>query len=329
MFPALGIDVAKRTLAVALMVNAQQVTLGHFTNDAHGFAQLLRWVERQTRPELPPLSVCLEATGRYGEAVAQALWAAGYVVSIINPSRIHAYGRSQGLISKSDQTDAQLIACFCGRHELPAWQPPSAHQQSLQELSRHLADLKTSRQRLKNRLAAGLRTPSIVRGLQEQLDLLDRQIGEVEAELAALSDQDEQQRHQLTLLTSIPGIGLTTALTFLAEIGSLATFTTADQVAAYAGVVPKPYQSGTSVHKKPHLTKHGNRHLRTAFYMPALAAARFNPLIAALVERLRARGKSKMEIIGAVMHKLVRLAFGVLKSGRPFDPNYAAATQQT
>ena len=104
-------------------------------------------------------------------------------------------------------------------------------------------------------------------------------------------------------------------------------FDSADQLAAYAGLVPKQHFSGTSVHKKPTLAKTGNAFLRTAFYMPALSAARFNPLIAIFSQRLEARGKEKMTIVAAVMHKLLVLAYGVLKSGRPFDPNFATTHQ--
>jgi transposase len=326
MFPALGIDVAKQSLAVALMVDAHQVAYGSFANSPVGFARLVRWVTRQLVNRPCPLSVCLEATGRYGEAVAEALWTVGYHVSVVNPSRIHAYGRSQELLGKSDQRDAKLLALYAGRHELPAWQPPSPQQQARQELSRHLDDLKTARQRLTNRLSAGVRTSFIQRSLQEQIELLTRQIEETQAELDRLIQQDETQRQQFQLLTSIPGIGPTTASKFLAEVGEWTNFESADQLAAYAGLVPKQHQSGTSVHKKPVLVKGGNHHLRTAFYMPALAAERFNPVIAALAARLRQRGKSKMQIIGAIMHKLLRLAFGVLKSGRPFDPNYATGS---
>jgi transposase len=324
MFPALGIDVAKASMAVALMVDAQQVACGSFDNSPAGYVRLMRWAERQTAGCVQPLSVCLEATGRYGEAVAHTWVAAGYHVSVVNPHCIHADGQSQQLIGKSDKSDAKLIALYCGRHELAAWQPPTPEQQALQELSRHLDDLKTTRQRLTNRLSAGVRTALVQQSLQEQMELLDRQIAETQAELDSLIQQDADRRAQFGLLTSIPGIGPATASKFLAEVGDWTSFASADQLAAYAGLVPKQHQSGSSVHKKSVLLKRGNRPLRTAFYMPALSAERFNPVIAALTARLRARGQSKMAIIGAVMHKLLRLAYGVLKSGRPFDPTYAA-----
>jgi transposase len=329
MYPALGIDVAKASLAVALQVDAQQVACGSFDNSPAGYARLIRWAERQTGRGLHSLSVCLEATGRYGEAVAEALVAVGYHVSVVNPHCIHAYAQSQQLIGKSDKSDARLIALYCARHDLPAWQPPTPEQQALQELSRHLDDLKQSRQRLVNRLSAGVRTTLIRQSLEEQMHLLDRQLSQAQAELDELIQQDEERRAQFALLTSIPGIGPTTASKFLAEVGEWRQFASADQLAAYAGLVPKQHQSGSSVHKRSVLVKRGNRTLRTAFYMPALSAERFNPVIAALTARLRARGKSKMVIIGAVMHKLLRLAYGVLKSGRPFDPAYAASSLAT
>jgi transposase len=125
------------------------------------------------------------------------------------------------------------------------------------------------------------------------------------------------------LLCSIPAVGPILAASFLAEVPDVTFFENAGQLAAYAGLTPTQHDSGTSVHKKGKLSKKGNAHLRSALYMPALCAARYNPLIAAFVARLQANGKAKMTIVAAVMHKLLRLAYGVIKSGRPFDPNFA------
>ena len=128
---------------------------------------------------------------------------------------------------------------------------------------------------------------------------------------------------------SIPGISLITAAKFLAEVPDVRTFPRASQLAAYAGLCPRQHLSGTSVRKKPHLSKTGNSYLRTAFYMPALAAMRCNPIIQAFVRRLQERGKNSMTIVGAVMRKLLHIAYGVLKTGKPFDSNYLSAQTVT
>jgi transposase len=172
-----------------------------------------------------------------------------------------------------------------------------------------------------------VRNAGVQRQLQEQDDLLTRQIAEAEQEVQQQIEQDESLRHQFQLLCSIPGVGPILAAHFLAEVPDVTRFDNAGQLAAFAGLVPTQHQSG-NVERPGKLAKTGNVHLRTAFYMPALSAARHNPLIAAFVTRLQAQGnKAKMTIVAAVMHKLLRLAYGVLKSNLPFDPNFAAKHQ--
>lgn len=322
----LGIDIAKAKVDVALSLSENKLTTATFDNTPAGFVQLDRWIRRQT-PQA--VHVCLEATGRYGEAIAEYLFVRNYCVSVVNPSRIHAYGRSKLRRSKTDKSDAILIADFCATQHPPLWTPLSLHQQELQELTRQLEDLKTSRQRVKNRLGSGIRSKTVQRLLEEQLDLLDQQIQELEGAITQHIQQDEQVHHLFQLLVSIPAIGPCTAAKFLGEVPDFRLFDSADQLAAYAGLVPKHHLSGSSVHGKSTLAKTGNTFLRTAFYMPALSAERFNPIIADLTQRLRRATipKSKMTIIAAVMHKLLVLAYGVLKSGRPFDPNFASSPQ--
>jgi transposase len=271
----------------------------------------------------------LEATGRYGEALAEYLFTRQHLVSVVNPSRIHHYGRSKLRRSKTDKSDAKLIADFCATQQPSLWSPHSEHQQELQELTRQLDDLQQSRQRVRNRLGSGIRSKTVQRLLGEQLELLDGQIRELEAEINRHIRQDEQTFRHFQLLISIPASGPCTAAKFLAEVPDIRFFASADQLAAYAGLVPRHHLSGSSGQAKSTLAKTGNTFLRTAFYMPALSAERFNPIITNLVRRLRSATipKSKMTIVAAIMHKLLVLAYGVLKSGRPFDPNFAATHQ--
>ena len=153
------------------------------------------------------------------------------------------------------------------------------------------------------------------------------QIKALEAQIEELIDNHPDLKRQRELLVSIKGISDTTAAKFLAEVPDIRQFDTAAQLAAYAGVTPRQKRSGTSVRGKGHLSKMGNSRLRTAFYMPAISAMKWNPIIIPLVQRLQKRGKLPKVIIGAVMRKLIHLAFGVLKSGKPFDPNYLQKQQ--
>ena len=149
-YPTLGIDVAQATLAVALLTAAGQYQHGTFSNDAKGFLQLRRWVQRQVQQGV---CVCLEATGRYSEAIAYFLFDEAWVeqVSVLNPSCIHAYAKSQMRRSKTDKADAQLLAHFAATQEPQAWRPPSPQQQALQELMRHRDNLLDQRQQVRNR----------------------------------------------------------------------------------------------------------------------------------------------------------------------------------
>ena len=322
----LGIDVAKASLEIALMDGQGCWQTGHFANNPTGFSHLLRWLRKRTHE---PVHVCLEATGRYSRAVTRFMHEQGYVVSVINPARTPLYRGLTGQHNKTDKTDAKLLAEFCATHHPEPSTPPTSEQESLQELTRHLDSLKQEKTRTLNRLEAGPFTDWVLRDLEEQLASLQRRIADLEREIEAATKQDPEHRHQMVLLTSIPGIGMITAARFLAEVPDFRRFAHADQLAAYAGLVPKVHNSGTSVYRKPTLSKAGNAHLRNAFYMPALNAARFNPVIRRFADRLAARGKAKMTIVAAVMRKLLQLAYGVLKSGRTFDPNYSSQPAQT
>jgi transposase len=123
-------------------------------------------------------------------------------------------------------------------------------------------------------------------------------------------------------LDSIPGIAETTAATLLAEIVDVTQYRSARQVAAYAGLVPRERYSGSSVRGRTRLSKIGNARLRKALYFPAITALRCSPFFQAWAQGLRERGKCKMSVIGAAMRKLIHLAYGVLKTGQPFDPEW-------
>ena len=314
----LGIDIAKCKFDVALRQGRQVLQTAEFANEATGYKALSKWLEKHGAS---CVHACLEATGRYGEDLAHALYDLGHTVSIVNPARIHAYGKSKLRRNKNDQLDAKLIADFCFTQLPDGWEPPSDQRRILQELTRELDALKQDRIRKRNKLGSGLSSPQTKRSLERQLDFLEQEIAQVEQEIADFVASHPALVEDVQLLLSIPGIGFLTAARFLAEV-DVSRFRQASQVAAYAGLVPREFSSGSSVHKRARLSKLGNRHLRNAFYMPALSAQRFNPLVLALAQRLAERGKSKMTIVGAIMRKLIHLAFGVLKTRTPFDPHH-------
>lgn len=335
----LGIDIAKATFVVALLEESVAVSSGEFTNDLKGFRALCAWYKSQIKAHLKQgkqdnnyvLHVCMEATGRYAEALATYLYEqfahSTHLVSVVNPHLTSAYAKSRKQRNKTDKLDAENIAHYCAKHEPEAWQPLTETQLRLKELTRYQESIETTMTQEKQRLQSGLKDKSLLRKIKKHIKFLEEQRKEIEEEVASLCTQDDQLNSAIQLITSIPGIGFATAAKVLAEVPRLQDFDTAAQLVAYSGLAPVQTQSGTSVHHKGKLSKQGNKHLRTALYMPTLAAMRHNPIIKRLTDRLKNAGKHPMSAVAAGMRKLLTLIFGVLKSGLRFDPNYALIHQ--
>ena len=156
------------------------------------------------------------------------------------------------------------------------------------------------------------------------LQFIQQQIEMVRLQIQIHIDQHSNLKSQKELLSSIPGIGDNTAATLLAFFSPVERFHSAKQVVAYAGLKPRIRQSGQWAGKSP-IAKTGNVLLRKALYLPAMVAKRHNPVIAAFCDRLLTRGKRPMQVVIAAMRRLLHLAFGVLKSEQPFDPNFGVA----
>jgi transposase len=314
----LGIDIAKETLDTVL---SDGIHMNHsqFQNTQKGYELLELWLQKQRANDI---HVCLEATGQYGDGVAEYLYLRGFTVSVVNPARIKHYGNSKLRRNKTDKADAQLIAEYCLSQKPVAWSPPSASFKDLQALIRHLEDLQVTRQQEVNRLASGVHTTIVIDSLRALLAFLDEQIKHTKKAIQDHIEQHNELKHRQALLVTIPGIGKLTAAKLLGEIRNILDFQSARQLAAYAGLTPRNFLSGTSVRKKSRLSKTGNANLRQILYMPAIVAKGHNPIVHIFCDRLSRSGLKPMEVIGAAMRKLLHLVYGILKSGQPFDPNY-------
>lgn len=314
----LGIDISKDTLDVVLL-KEETNTYASFTNNPVGFGKLARWLISQGTGQV---HACLEATGQYGDGIAEYLYQAGHAVSVVNPARIKRYGDSKLHRNKTDKADAALIAEFC-RKEAPAlWTPLPAYLKQLRQMVRRLEDLQSNYQQERNRLSSGVTDTWVVEDIQGHLkELSDRMLALKQA-IFQLVAETVELKEQSELLETIPGIGKLTAARLLAEMGDITCFEDAPQLAAYAGLNPKGFRSGSSVHKKTRISKEGRALLRRILYMPAIVACKYNPIIQAFCDRLTQHGLPKMAIVAAAMRKLLHLVFGVLKHKQPFDPNY-------
>jgi len=314
----LGIDIAKRTFDAVLLQDGR-TRHRQFTNTVAGFLQLEAWLRDHATA---PLHAGLEATGIYGDALALFLHQRGAPVSVINPARTHAFAKSELARTKTDKADAALIARFIAANRPPVWTPPPPEQRQLQALVRRLDALHAMYRQEHNRLDLEDAASILRESIAAHLTHLDDQIRQLQHRLREHVRTYPPLQQRCVLLQSIPGIGECTALKLLAELPS-PSCRTARQAAAHAGLCPRQRDSGSSVHGRTRLSKTGNARLRKALYLPAVVAMHHNPILQEFARRLLERGKPKMAVVGAVMRKLLHQAFGVLKHGQPFDPNYA------
>lgn len=180
-------------------------------------------------------------------------------------------------------------------------------------------------QQEENRRQSGGSSSAVRASIEATLAFLRAELAKTQRLVQQQGQQSAELRRQPQRLCSIRGVGLWTAARVLAEIEAVRGVVDARQLAAYAGLTPRERPSGSSVHHPARLAKTGNSRLRRALYLPAIVAMRHNPAVQALAERLRARGKRPMVIVGAAMRKLLHLIYGVLTSGKPFDPAVALA----
>jgi transposase len=291
--PVLGIDIAKKKFDAALLLNGK-VKHKACANTPEGFIELQEWLGRQGGDRV---HACMEATNTYGDALAATLFEAGHVVSVVNPARIKGFAQSELIRTKNDKVDAALIARFGAALRPEPWTPPPAEVRELQALVRRLDALNDMHMQESNRLETTAAS-GVVASVQSVLACLDHEIATVERLIQDHFDQHPGLKAQRDLLTSIPGIGDKTAAVLLAEIRGVEAFDSARQLAAYSGLAPREWTSGSSVRGKSRLSKTGNSHLRRALYMPAIVAKQHNPLIRAFCQRLLDRGKAPKAVIG-------------------------------
>lgn len=319
---AVGIDVSKKKLDVALLSNGK-IKSKVVDNNARGHQTLIEWLGKSKVP-LSALHVCMEATGVYSEPVALALHQAGVLVSVVNPACVKGFGQSENIRNKNDAIDAGLIARYCQAMTPQPWNPPPLEQRQLRAWSLRVQALKDICQQEQNRLEAlsisGME--DVAQHVEQHIAWLKAEIEKLESDISDHIDRHPGLKHDADLLVSIPGVGMTTVARMLGHLGDIRRFGSAKAFAAFLGVTPKQRSSGSSLKGRTVISRSGNTSLRAALYMPSLVARRHNPILHRFAERLAATGMARKAVIGAVMHKLAHLIYGVIHNNKPFDPDY-------
>jgi len=316
----IGIDVSKDTLDACLLRPVGKFKDRKFDNNPAGFQKLLGWVDSLVGPER---HFCMEATGAYSHAIASFLVEKGELVSVENPARIKYFGMGEGILNKTDKVDARVIAQYAKQKQPEPWRLSLPEVLHLTALMRRLQAVETHLSQERNRLREPGVDPEVARSINTIVHALQQEINRLEAQVREHIDQHPDLRKDKELLTSIKGIGEKLAHWVMAEMPDPSQFKSAKAASAYVGLSPMEYTSGRTIRRRTRLSKAGNNNLRRALFMPAIAAARFNPVVADLYKRLIERGKCKMVAIGAAMRKLLMLAYGVLKTKKPFNPEFS------
>src|SRR5664280_2302578 len=300
-----GIDVSAKQLVVVVQREGRNQPARSFANSRQGHKELKRYLAGAGSR----LRVCLESTGLYGLDVALFLHAdTRFEVMVANPRAVKNFAQALLERSKCDPLDARVLAEYAARMPFQAWQPPSPAALSVTALTRRLHALTESATREKNRLHALSATATTVKVLVADLKRSLQSIARGQARLAREARKiiaaDALLERRFRLLLSLPRVPAD------AEVR---------QWVAYAGLDPCQCKSGSSLAKRPHISKVGNRHLRRALYMPALTAAHHDPAFGSYYRTLQERGKCKMVALVAVMRKLLHAVFGMFKHDALFD----------
>jgi transposase len=322
----IGLDIAKAKLDAAVMMGAKWRDKA-FANTPAGHKLLLEWIESCRSKGLAPahtraVHVCMEATNVYWEACAQALADAGCTVSVANPALIKSHAQSLGLRIKTDRVDARAIASFCRERQPEAWRPVSPSERALRALTLRHQSLMQMKTQESNRLET-IRDAA-ESSVREHIAWLDQEIKRIERAIKTHIDDDPSLKGKRDLLDSIPGVGKATISSVLSFTSQIERMDNARQFAAFGGLNPALKESGT-MKAKARMSKAGHTELRRALYMPAMVVLYRTAWGKRYFERLRNNHKAPKLIIGAMMRKLAHVIFGVLKSGKPFDPALHAA----
>lgn len=318
MNPTLGIDMAKLTFVAALRFDRQRCLKAEFENRSGGFQKLRTWL--RTHGAGGSLRIAVESTSVYAEELLHWLHARGHEVFLLNAERVAHFGRVCGQRNHTDRADAELIARFIAQHDATPWQPPPPEQKDLRSLTRARAQIVACIQSLglQVQTATGPARPH----LQSLLRAARRELAAIGQAIAAHLKAHPTLAQQVRRLMSLKGLGLVTAAILVAELPPVTPQTDPRTIAAWAGVIPRRWQSGPR-EWSTRLSRKGNAYVRQALYMPALVAKRHNPLLRVFAERLAAQGKDSGAILGALSHKMLRIAVGLLRTNTDFDPNWS------
>ncbi len=309
----IGIDISKDTFNYCFHNGSQ----GVFKNNITGFKAFVKRLKLESH-------VVMEATGSYHQQLALFVHKSAFKVSIVNPLAVKRFIQMKLKKSKTDKSDAKMIAWF-GKEQLPdLWQPNQKYidisNDILSTLSLYIKQKTVYVNKLHSLKSKGVSIGSIVRSIKRIIKTTVAEIKKLEIELEEVIKSNDSELY--TNITSIPGIGKKTAILLISSTNGFENFDNHRQVSAYFGLAPQHYSSGSSVRAKSRITKTGNGRVRNHLFLCSFTASIHNPQCKALYDRIVNKGKSKKLALIAVCNKLIKQSFAIAKSGLVYDKNY-------
>jgi len=305
-----GVDISKDVFDVY----GSESGHNQFKNDASGFKSFLKGLPKESL-------VIMEATGYYHYRLAQFLFKKSVLVSVVNPLSVKRFIQMKLAKVKTDKSDAKAICEYGKINEVPLYTALTNVQSECLQLFRLMDSFIKKRTATKNKLhgeeVLGVPSKWVYRSLKRNRKHLDKELLGIENKLLSLVKQEQQV--QLTLLTSIPGIGLKTALFLIVVTDGFKKFENAKQLCSYVGITPTIRESGSSVRGRSRISKVGNRKLRNLLFLCSFTACKQNKGCREIYERIVNKGKSKKLALIAVSNKLIKQSFAIAKSGLPYD----------
>ena len=269
------------------------------------------------------LRVLVEATGVYYLDVAMLVHELGAEVMVVNPRVAHHFAKALNQRNKTDQLDAKMLLECVKRMPFKAWELPRRSWLELRDFGRFLVQLTEAGVAARNRLHALSSTqvsPAFLRTeFKRMISSNDQRIERVRAKAIALIKADAYLKQRFEALVTIKGVAEISAVSLLSELVILPPTLSGRACVCHAGLDPRVFESGSSVHKAPRISRHGNKYLRRALFHPALSAAIHDSGAQAFKQRLTDRGKKKMQANVAIMRKLLTAAWAIMKDPKPYD----------
>lgn len=326
---ALGIDIAKDSFSYCLCFLNRDLSKGFemgedLLNDKQGFRSLVKWLKKSGIPQ-GNLTIVMEATGVYHEAIAYYLYDAGYRVCIMQSGRVKKYAQSLDQRSKTDALDSKMLSMLGCERKLTPWEPPSATMEELRFLSRERATIIKERSIEKNRYhaltKARFQHEKAIRRYKRRMKLLNLQIEEIEKEMQTIVSNDAFLKQKIAYLVSIPGVSFISSITIVAETFGFSLISNSKQLVSYCGYDVVLKESG-NYQGQARISKKGNKHIRAVLHMPSMTAVRVNPTLKPFYDRLKPKKAKPIVALVAVQRKLLILMYSLWKSDSYYDADF-------